>query len=206
MIGFWNRAVYITYFGAFCAVFGLLYGIKTGNMDWAFLGMIVATICDMFDGKIARKIPNRTEHDKDFGVEIDSLADIVAFIVVPAFTIYHLGMNNWWQIILLTIYVICGIIRLGYFNVVMSDKNKAIEYYMGLPVPISIVIFGLVWLLGKSCNFILDKQVFLYTFLVPLTGFLHISKIKIKKWTGTWFYTLACIVAIVSIILGLFIL
>ena len=149
MLGFWNKSVYITYLGAFVSVFGLLFAIHEGNYDYAFVGMIIAAVCDMFDGKVARHIKNRKEIEKDFGVQIDSLADVICFITIPAITIYCLGVCKIYQIIILAFYVVCGIIRLAYFNVAMSDKNKAIEFYQGLPVPVSVFIFGFVWLLWK---------------------------------------------------------
>ena len=140
MLGFWNRSVYITYLGAFVAVLGLFLAFEHGNVDYAFTGMIIAAVCDMFDGKVARGLKNRTEQEKDFGVQIDSLADIIAFITIPAITLYLDGLRETYQLIFLSLYVVSGIIRLAYFNVVMSDKNKAIECYQGLPVPVSVLI------------------------------------------------------------------
>ena len=203
MLGYWNKSVYITYLGAFVASCGFLLTLKTGNYDYSFVGMIIAAVCDMFDGKVARHIKNRSEQAKEFGVEIDSLADIVCFIAIPAFTIFLYGLNELYQIIFLAFYVVCGIIRLAYFNVAMSDKDKAIKYYQGLPVPVSVLIFGLVWLFSKSFHF--DIRL-VYTILVPIVGFLHISRIKIKKFTNNWFYIAVCLLALVGIILGLFVL
>ena len=203
MLGYWNKSVYITYFGAFIAVLGLFLAINQQNLDYAFAGMIIAAVCDMFDGKIARNLKNRKEIEKDFGVQIDSLADIVCFITIPAITLYLFGMRETYQIVILSLYVVCGIIRLAYFNVAMSDKNKAISFYQGLPVPVSVFVFGIVWLLLKVINF---DAVLVYTFLVPIVGLLHISKIRIKKFTGNWFYIAISLVALVAIILGLFVL
>lgn len=206
MIGFWNRAVYITYFGCFSAVMGLLMYLKTGNVNYAFLGMVVAALCDMFDGKVARNIKNRTDKEKEFGVEIDSLADIVAFITVPAITIYKIGLNEIYHLVLLSFYVVAGVIRLGYFNVAMSNKDEAVKVYTGLPVPVSVLIFGLVWLLAKVIPFVSNNEVLIYTILVPVVGYLHISKIKIKKFTGNWFYIAVTLLSILGLILGLFVL
>ncbi len=206
MLGFWNKSVYITYLGAFAAMCGLLFAFHEGNVDYAFVGMIVAAVCDMFDGKIARHIKNRKEIEKDFGVQIDSLADIVCFITIPAITLYFFGLNEIYQIFILAFYVVCGIIRLAYFNVAMSDKNKAIEFYQGLPVPVSVFIFGLVWLLWKIFNLDSNTLCIIYTILVPVVGLLHISKIKIRKYTGLWFYITVTIIAIIAIVLGLFVL
>lgn len=206
MLGFWNKSVYITYFGAFLAVFGLLMYLKTGNVDYAFIGMIVAGVCDMFDGKVARSMKSRSEKEKEFGVQIDSLADVVAFITVPAITIYRIGLNEVYQLVLLSFYVVAGIIRLGYFNVAMSDKDKAIDSYSGLPVPVAVLIYGLVWLCAKFIPFVYTYEVLIYTILVPIVGYLHISRIKVKKFTGNWFYITITILAVISLILGLFVL
>ena len=203
MLGYWNKSVYITYFGAFVAISGLLLAISYNDVDYAFLGMIIASVCDMFDGKVARSIKNRTDKEKEFGVQIDSLGDIVCFITIPAITLYYFGLREIYQIIFLALYVVCGIIRLGYFNVAMSDKDKAIEYYSGLPVPLSVLIFGIVLLINKMVSF--DTNM-IYTILVPVVGYLHISKIKIKKYTGMSFYISITLLAILAIILGIFVL
>ena len=166
MIGYWNKSVYITYLGAMVSVLGYLMFCKTADPDWAFAGMILSVVCDMFDGKVARKIKNRTEQEKEFGVQIDSLADIVAFIVIPSLTLYGLGLNQVYQLILISLYVVCGVIRLAYFNVAMSDKDKAIKVYTGLPVPVSVLIFGIVWMLAKFIPFVDSNQVIILTILL----------------------------------------
>ena len=203
MLGYWNKSVYLTYFGAFIAVCGLLFTMKTGNLDYSFIGMIIAGVCDMFDGKVARHMKKRTDKEKEFGVQIDSLADIVCFITVPAITIFVSGFKESYQIVLLAMYVVCGVIRLAYFNVAMSDKDKAIKVYSGLPVPASVPIFGLIWLIGKMVSF--DSN-YVYLILVPLVGYLHISKIKVKKFTGNWFYITVSLIAITAIMVVLFVL
>jgi CDP-diacylglycerol--serine O-phosphatidyltransferase len=203
MLGYWNKSVYITYLGAFIAIGGLLFSLQTSNIDYCFVGMIIAGVCDMFDGKVARHIKDRTDEEKEFGVQIDSLADVICFITIPALTLYLFGLIEVYHIALLALYVVCGIVRLGYFNVAMSDKDKAIACYSGLPVPMSVPIFGIVWLLSKVLSF---DIVMVYTILVPVVGYLHISKIKIKKFTGTWFYIGITLISIFAIILGIFVL
>jgi len=213
MIGFWRKSVFVTYLGAFLAVGGYLLTLHYKMPVYAFVGMILAAICDMFDGKVARHEKNRTEQQKDFGVEIDSLADIICFIVIPALTIHqmmsgHLLIDGtdalvckWYQVVILALYVVCGIVRLAYFNVAMSDKNKAIEYYTGLPVPVSVPIFALVWLIAKLFKLDIDTRALIYTFVVPVVGYLHISKIRIKKYTNIWFYITMCLIAAIGIAL-----
>jgi CDP-diacylglycerol--serine O-phosphatidyltransferase len=210
MIGFWRKSVFITYFGALLAVGGYLLALQNKMPVYAFVGMILAAVCDMFDGKVARHEKNRTEQEKSFGVEIDSLADVICFITIPALTIYQM-MNGemlldkpdiavkWYQIAVLALYIVCGIVRLAYFNVAMSDKNKAIEYYKGLPVPLSVPIFALVWILAKAIPFSYDVRSLIYTIIVPIVGYLHISKIRIRKYTNKWFYITVCLLSAIGI-------
>ena len=210
MIGFWRKSVFITYLGALLAITGYMLALYNKMPVYAFIGMILACICDMFDGKVARLEKNRTEEEKSFGVEIDSLADIICFIALPALTIYQM-MNGdmlldnpdirikWYQIAVLALYVICGIVRLAYFNVCMSDKDKAIKTYTGLPVPMSIPFFALVWILHKLIGFSYDTRSLIYTILVPIVGYLHISKIKIRKYTNKWFYIIVCMISLIGI-------
>ena len=211
MIGFWRKSVFVTYLGAILAVVGYLLALQNEMPVYAFVGMILACVCDMFDGKVARLEKGRTDQEKNFGVEIDSLADIICFIAIPALTIYQM-MNGemlldtgdgitvkWYQIAVLALYVVCGIVRLAYFNVAMSDKDKAIKQYTGLPVPMSVPIFALVWILHKAIGFSYDLRAIIYTIVVPIVGYLHISKIKIKKYTSKWFYITVCLISAIGI-------
>ena len=81
----------------------------------------------------------------------------------------------------------------------MSDKDKAIKCYTGLPVPMSVPIFALVWILHKAIGFSYDVRAIIYTVLVPLVGYLHISKIRIKKYTNKWFYITVCLISFLGI-------
>ena len=66
-----------------------------------------------------------------------------------------------------------------------------------------VPIFGIVWLLLKFFNF---DHVLVYTILVPIVGFLHISKLRVKKFTGLWFYIGVSLIAAIAIALVLFVL
>ena len=77
----------------------------------------------MFDGKIARTKKNRTEEEKCFGIQIDSLADIVCFGILPIVLGFKLGMYHIYGIAILLFYGLAGLIRLAYFNV-MEEKRQ----------------------------------------------------------------------------------
>ena len=78
----------------------------------------------MFDGKIARTKKNRTEVEKKFGIQIDSLADIICFGVGPTLIAYRMGMNHGIGVTILMFYVLAGLIRLAWSNDVCEEIRQ----------------------------------------------------------------------------------
>jgi len=88
-------------------------------------------VMDILDGKVARLTKTSTQ----FGVEYDSLADVVSFCVAPAFLLYswalsQLGRAAWLAAFL---FVVCGALRLARFNVTSGTADR--RYFVGLPTP-----------------------------------------------------------------------
>ena len=101
----------------------------------------------MFDGKIARTKKNRTDDEKSFGIQIDSLCDIVCFGIFPIILGYKLGMCKAYSIAILAFYGMAGVIRLAYFNVMeakrQSETSENRKYYQGLPITSIAIILPL---------------------------------------------------------------
>ena len=89
MIGFYNYSVILTYISLLSSVFGMTQAIH-GRFKTAIFCLALSGLCDMFDGKIARAMKKRTEDEKSFGIQIDSLCDMVCFGVFPAMICYLL--------------------------------------------------------------------------------------------------------------------
>ena len=81
--GFYNNSVLLTNIGLVSSVFGITQ-VFENHMSIAFLCLLLSGICDLFDGKIARSMKNRTEHEKVFGIQNDSLCDLVCYGVFVA--------------------------------------------------------------------------------------------------------------------------
>ena len=120
-----------------CAlIFGLqaMYQAIFNNWDNVIIMIIIASVFDMLDGRVARLLKSTSE----FGMHLDSLSDFVVFGAVPAFSIY-LWMdkpqgNFFWIVIVL--YVICSALRLARFNSELSERpNYAKNYFTGVPTP-----------------------------------------------------------------------
>jgi len=93
--------------------------------------ILVAQLCDSLDGRIARL----TRSASSFGVQYDSLTDLVAFGVAPGILVYQWALRPWgrWGWLAATLYVTCGALRLARFNVQVGTVEK--RHFVGLPIP-----------------------------------------------------------------------
>ena len=85
MIGFYDYTVILTYLSLLSGASGII--VCLNGIGHPYLGMfflLFSGLCDTFDGKVARSKKNRTSQEKLFGIQIDSLSDLVAFGVLPA--------------------------------------------------------------------------------------------------------------------------
>ena len=85
MIGFYNYTVVLTYLSLLSAGAGIMVSLSgKGHPYLGIFFLLFCGLCDAFDGKVARTKKNRSEIEKNFGIQIDSLSDIVAFGILPA--------------------------------------------------------------------------------------------------------------------------
>lgn len=180
MIGFYNYTVVLTYMGFLFGVMGIINSIE-GNKIIAITCLLISGFCDMFDGKIART-KKRNKQEKSFGIQIDSLSDIVCFGLLPAIIGYTLGIRNTYFIPVVFFFPLAALIRLAYFNVTeeerVSKTNSDREKYLGLPVSSSALIFPIVCCFEKILNNIFP---YIYALTLLITGMLFISKFEVKK-------------------------
>jgi CDP-diacylglycerol--serine O-phosphatidyltransferase len=120
----------ITSLGLLSGFFGLISAVDS-HFELAAVMILVAFVCDGLDGRVARL--SRTS--SQFGVEYDSLSDVVAFGVAPAVIAYcwSLRLLGAWGVVVAGIFVICAALRLARFNVQTASADK--RRFVGLPVP-----------------------------------------------------------------------
>lgn len=203
MIGFYDYTVVLTYVSLLVSVFGMAQAID-GRFRTAIVCLAISGLCDMFDGKIARTKKNRSNDQKLFGVQIDSLCDVICFGAFPAMLSYVLGVRGFLGGIAIGYYCICSVIRLGYFNVLETNRqlkeDGANKYYYGLPITSITIILPFVFLL----SFVTSVNVFRWILLATLyiVGTLFILKFKLRKPSNKLLCLIVIVVAIaVSIIL-----
>lgn len=146
MIGFYSYTVVLTYLGLASAAMGMILTFQ-GFAKYALFCLAFSGLCDMFDGKVARLKKDRTEDEKRFGIQIDFLCDVVCFGAFPMILCYSIGMRGPAGISILVFYLIAGVIRLAFFNVMeekrQDETDEARKYYQGLPITSIAIILPL---------------------------------------------------------------
>jgi len=121
----------------FSGFFGIVNSIN-GNFELAAMAVFASCVFDFMDGKVARL----TGGTSRFGVEYDSLADLVAFGVGPGLLMYLMALKPYGRLGWLAAFVFmaCGALRLARFNVQVETTNK--KYFVGLPIPVGASIIA----------------------------------------------------------------
>ena len=189
-IGFYGYWVWLTYLSVVASFTGVTFALKS-KPDAAVVCLILAGICDMFDGTVARTA-KRNNMQKAFGIQIDSLADVMSFGLLPAAIGYCLfeqaGEHSMFATVLTigicAMYVLCGLMRLAWFNVTeeeMQARGEKRTYYVGLPITMASLILSVSYFIIAG----LPNVSTIYTgmLLVLALAFIakfHIPKVKLK--------------------------
>lgn len=203
MLGYYDYTVLLTYFSLISAGVGIFLCLSgNGHPYLGVFFLLFCGLCDAFDGKVARTKRDRTPEQQCFGIQIDSLSDLVAFGVLPAcIGIAMLRISPMFRMILhryphlwqkrlftaalgsvLVLYMLATMIRLAYFNVAEQERQNretgVRKYYTGLPVTSASLIFPLVLLM----QYVIPADVTaMYFGTAVFTGFAFLSKIQVKK-------------------------
>lgn len=180
VVGFYNYTVILTYIGVVSAVIGVGLAMY-GRTSMAIVCLMISGFCDLFDGSIART-RQRTENEKKFGIQIDSLADMVCFGLLPAAIGFSIGLTHWFETAALVIFVLAALIRLAYYNVTEDElqfgENTSRVYFDGLPVTTVAIIIPLVYTLRPVMK---NGFLLLYAITLLVTAAAFLLKIKVKK-------------------------
>ena len=197
-IGEWNKSVILTYIGVCFAVLGICLA-GSGAVSQAYACLIVAGVCDLFDGAVARRC-ERNEAQKRFGIELDSLVDVMSFLALPTAICIGMGLRQWYYIAALLLFSICGIARLAFFNAEDADSEGPVKYYTGLPVTYTALILPLAYLL----KYALLEEIFPIVFagVIVLVALLNILNVKVIKPKGIA-YAFFTVLALVMLVLFL---
>lgn len=200
MVGFYNYTVIATYAGLCSAVCGIGFVLK-GELFLGLVCLILAGLFDTFDGRIART-RNSTKDEHSFGIQLDSLTDLIAFGVLPAAIGFVLNdMANWFLPIMVG-YVLTALIRLAYYNVTEYNRqqqtSEARHFYEGLPVTAAALIFPLLWCFKGA---LAASFGYVYAAVMAVTAILFICPFKIGKPNLKVLFALAAVGAAILVFL-----
>ncbi len=175
------------------ALFSTMTYLQTGDIRHIYFAcglLVAALIFDVLDGRIARW----RQKTSAIGRELDSLADIISFGVAPAVMGYALGMNGFFDRIVLAYFVACGVSRLARYNVTaeeLSAGSDKVKYFEGTPIPTSLLIVGILFFaastgaVGSALWFgeltIAGFKLHPLVLMFALSGSLMISRIRVPK-------------------------
>ncbi len=164
----------------FCGLYAIM-AVFGANYVKAAVAILVAQIFDMLDGTSARL----TKTTSQFGIEYDSLADLVSFGVAPGVLIYSWALSGYGVLGMAVVfaYVGCGALRLARYNVLTATSDP--RYFLGLPIPAAAAFLASLMLLdyhilrvGQEVKPVL---ILIVTFVL---AFLMVSTIKYTKFKG----------------------
>lgn len=146
----------------------------------AAIAILAAVCADFLDGRVARL----TRTASRFGVELDSLADLVSFGVAPAVLAYSFALKELWlwnglfSAFLTFMFIACGALRLARFNVMAHDARKPSSWFLGLPIPAAAAAIALAtWF---QLDFAVGQAIRLLTMLsaMPLLSLAMVSTLR----------------------------
>lgn len=180
LLGYYDYTVILTYCGMLFAFCGILQTIKGAFWD-AVICLMFAGICDMFDGAVA-STKNRDRNEKRFGIQIDSLSDLVSFGVLPGIFVYMISDENALAGIISALFVLSALIRLAYFNVLEEERQSLTtenrKSYLGIPVTNIAILL-------PACYLLFDRGVLrnavCFPILLMLMGAGFLLPVEIKK-------------------------
>ena len=180
LLGYYDYTVILTYCGMMFSLFGLLRVISQDYWN-AALCLMLAGVCDMFDGAVA-STKDRNASEKRFGIQIDSLSDLISFGVLPAIFVYMISGKKAFVGLTASMFVLCALIRLAYFNVLEEERQRQTsesrKSYLGVPVTTIAVFLPAVYLLY---DYRFCKSILCFPILLIFMGIGYLLPVEIKK-------------------------
>lgn len=179
-LGYYDYTVILTYCGMIIAFCGILNIIRQ-DYGVALICLMLAGVCDMFDGAVA-STQTRTDSEKRFGIQIDSLSDLISFGVFPGLFVYMIADQQTWVGMIAALYVLGALIRLAYFNVLEEERQQKTtekrHAYLGVPVTTIAILLPMVYLFY---DYRMSRSAISFVILLVVTGIGFLLPVEIKK-------------------------
>lgn len=149
-----------------------------GRFEAAAIAILIAMVFDVLDGTSARL----TDSTSEFGVEYDSLSDLISFGLAPGFLIYVWALKSPGMLgaAIMFAYVACGALRLARFNVAGSSGDS--RFFMGLPIPAAAGFISTFYIFDKHIGHLSEAVLpYVVIALSLLLSFLMVSTVKYRS-------------------------
>jgi CDP-diacylglycerol---serine O-phosphatidyltransferase len=164
----------VTSLNVFCGFVSLVFASE-GDFKTASVFIMAAATFDLLDGIVARLLGTTSR----FGVELDSLSDVVSFGAAPSFLIYkaYAFQFGYWGIILSSLLLVFGALRLARFNIQVEDLKTKGDF-TGLPIPMAAMTIAMLILSAYRNGEIIPPYQTITIPLILLLALLMVSKIR----------------------------
>ena len=183
--------------GLFSAVLAIYFAI-VGNFPAAMIGLAWAVFFDWSDGNIARRMKGRTDEQRKFGGQMDSLIDIVSFGICPAVVLLSYGDFSPWFIPGAFLIAAAGVLRLSYFNVYgLAGKSS----FQGLAIDNNGIFLVMIFAINSFVS-ASGFAIVLYITIVALAA-LNVAPIRTPKLSsGSWYYVIVLYTLVMTLLFG----
>ncbi len=180
MIGLYNTSAAVSMLGLFFAVLLCAFAMA-GQFELAVPCLILAGVCDFFDGAVARRLKVDARASA-FGVELDSIVDMACFGLAPLVLAFAAGMSGPLAWVVGAAYACAAAQRLANFNVSGLDRRPdGTKYYTGLPVTYAALIFPVFFTVRRLTG--LDAQIWMLAAYLS-TAIAFVTPVPIRKPGG----------------------
>lgn len=190
----------VTLCGMFAGFFAIISALK-GNFSNSAWAIIAAGIFDTLDGWVARITHSTTR----FGIELDSLSDVIAFGVAPAALLYTWTLSPFGRVgwVVAFFFTACGALRLARYNIQMGSTEK--KHFTGMPIPAAAVIVSALVIFSEEVGWQPDRSylvlfltIVLSVMMVSTMRFHGVKEINFKRRMPFWILvTIVLVLAVV---------
>jgi len=177
-LGYYDYTVVLTYMGMLSSFTGIFLSINEQFLK-AVVCLIFAGLCDMFDGTVAAT-KERDIKEKHFGIQIDSLSDLISFGVMPALFVFMICKKTAISAVLGGFFVLVALIRLAYYNVNEEERQNISDdkrtVFTGVPVTTVAVLLPMIFVLNSH-----KESIIPYLIMLTVCGIGFVSPIEVKK-------------------------
>ncbi len=191
VLGAYDPACLLSLSGVVAATLAMVFA-AAGAIELALVGLILAGLADLFDGMVARRLKRGT-YAREFGVQLDTTVDAVAFVAAPVVIALNSAPATWPVIAGVVPFVVAGVVRLAHFNTLTLSGADQSSHHRGLPVTYTALVFPLLFVVRDAIS--ADDFQRLLGLCFAVIGVLFVINVPVRKPRGGFYVILPALTA-----------